>query len=223
MLISTNTTYYITDSGCNLIYILNDGWEQITTKSFKSPAYMATSSSNVYITGDFNIWKTDKDLNVLAQHNNTDNPNYRGVYYNSTNDLIYVADYSNLCIDIFDSSLKQVDVILTSYYTPWSVTGYNNRMYVGTSYMGKVLVIENKQIINIIDACNGLSDDVLSITFDQSGLMATSCYTGKLFLYNSDSTYSEKSIMTSSLPFSTAFDSKGRFIIVSYKQISIYC
>ena len=61
-----------------------------------------------------------------------------------------------------------------------------------------------------------------SILFDQSGNMATACfYSSQVNLYN-NSFYTGKSIQTAPYETSLAFDSKGRFIVVSWYQISIY-
>ena len=81
------------------------------------------------------------------------------------------------------------------------------------------LVIENQQIINTFDGC----DFVTSIIFDQSGYMATSCYgQRKLYLYDNNLSYTGKSISIDYDALTIAFDSKGRFVVVSSDQISIY-
>ncbi len=63
-------------------------------------------------------------------------------------------------------------------------------MYVGCSTGGTILVIKNNEIINNFNGCGGASDYVLSIIFDESGYMATSCYSyDKLYLYNKNLNY----------------------------------
>jgi hypothetical protein len=46
---------------------------------------------NVFITGNGNIQNIDKNLNFIKEFNNTGVQDYRGMFYNITNDLIYVG------------------------------------------------------------------------------------------------------------------------------------
>jgi len=53
--------------------------------------------------------------------------------------------------------------------------------------------------------------------------MAASCLTSsKLYLYNNNFTYSSKSISTPESPYSIAFDSKDRLVVLSSNKISLY-
>ena len=91
---SVNTTYYyVMDYGANKVYILNDEWKFFSFKTFINPAsmIMITIGSNIYLTGWGNIWKVDKDLNILINHKTTvATPGYRGISFNPSNGLIYV-------------------------------------------------------------------------------------------------------------------------------------
>jgi hypothetical protein len=59
-------------------------------ESFTYARSLITIKNYLYITGDFNVWKKDEQLNVLITHTNSI-AGYRGLYYNSTDDLIYMA------------------------------------------------------------------------------------------------------------------------------------
>ena len=86
-----------------------------------------------------------------------------------------------------------------------------------------ILVYENEILIHQFNGCDGNSDDVNSILFDPSGYMATACDpTNKLYLFSPDGSFTGKSITAPSHPLYIGFDSKGRFILISQKQISIY-
>ena len=133
MIVSTNTTYYVTDNTLNRIYILNDQWVYIGNKSFYYPMYISTIDNYLYITGKQNIWKTDKDLNVLIQYNNS-SAGYYGICYNTAKNLIYaVANYQK-SIHIFDLYLNPVDSISTLTYFPVSIAAFRNQVYVNTCH-----------------------------------------------------------------------------------------
>jgi hypothetical protein len=95
------------DTVANKVYILNDNWSYISYKTFTRPTYMITIGSSIYMTGDINIWKLDKELNILIQYNSTEStfPFYRGIYYNSSNGFIYVAPNNLTVIRVFDLNL----------------------------------------------------------------------------------------------------------------------
>jgi hypothetical protein len=216
---SSKTRYYIPDWQNNKIYILNDEYQFISQKSIYYPIGIISIGNNMYISGYANVWKTDKDLNVLLQFNKISG--YYDIYYNSTNSLMYITAFYSNSIHVFDLNLNLVDTISTPPFNPWSISGLNNRLYAGYND-GSILVIENKQIINNFNGCGGTIAFVTSIIFDQSGYMATSCITGKLYLYDNILSFTGKSISTAINPISNAFDSKGRFVVVSANQISIY-
>jgi len=60
--------YYVMDWGANKTYILNDQWSFISFKVFTTPAYMINIGNSLYMTGNLNVWKVDKDLNILINY-----------------------------------------------------------------------------------------------------------------------------------------------------------
>ena len=89
-----------------------------------------------------------------------------------------------------------------------------------------MLVYQNEIIINQFNGCNGNSDVLTSILLDQNGYMVTSCANlttkTKLYLNFQNGSFKGQSLTTPSTPYYIGFDSKGRFIQISNKQISIY-
>ena len=161
-------------------------------------------------------------LNILIQYNAIGNsPQYKGIYYNSTNDFIYVAAFSFKTIDVFNLNIKLSYNISTLAYSPWSITAFNSQLYVGT-YTGTILVIEKRMIKYTFNGCNGYSFLLSYILFDSCGLMATSCDNNQLYLYDSNGRYLNTSYPTPNNPSYIGHDSKGRFVQVSQQQISVY-
>ena len=106
---------------------------------------MITVSNSLYISAGTFIYKTDKYLNMTNKYYNA-SACYLGLYFNSSNNTIYVAEYSYFKIYVFDLNLNLVDSVSTSTYQPYSLQGYKNYMYVGIA-SGELIVIENKVII----------------------------------------------------------------------------
>jgi hypothetical protein len=151
--------------------ILNDSYGYVTEKTFPQATYMLTMNSNLYITGDDNIWKTDKNLNILITYNGSGSV-YRDINFNLTENLIYVAPMSCTYLEVFDLNLTlKYQVNLTSNQ-PHSFSEYNNELYVGI-IQGSFLVILNKIIIRSFTGCSGSA--ITSMVFDDFGLIAISC------------------------------------------------
>ncbi len=215
--------YYATHYHQDKIFVFDEDWNYVSNKSsFPEVYYMIPVGNYFYITGNDNIWKTDQQLNVSIRYNSTgSSPLYRGLYYNSTNDLIYVASSNLRVIHVFNFNLTLNDSISITPYQPWSINENNNELYVGTTN-GTMLVIVNKQIMKQFNGCNGQSVFLFSILFDDFNNMATSCANYQFYLYNTSGSYLNKSIPTDSNPMYIGLDSKSRLVVVKWAQISLY-
>ena len=65
MYLSYKISYYAIDFVENKVYILNDKWSFVSSKTFAYPVQMITIGTSLYMSGDSNIWKLDDNLNVL--------------------------------------------------------------------------------------------------------------------------------------------------------------
>jgi hypothetical protein len=218
---SGNSTLYLMDYSSNKILIFDENWVYLSKTTFNSPAYMVISGYYLYISTDTKIFKTDQYLNTLAQYNGSAASMYRGIYYNSIDDMIYVANYAKSRIEVLDTNLNLFDTINLSY-KPFSIKGLNNKILVGDSTNGVLLTIENKLITDVFDACNGENSLVSSIILDQFGYMATSCFNSYSYLYLTNGTFTGLTIPTQAYPYQINFDQNGKFIIISDFKISIY-
>ena len=151
------------------------------------------------------------------------NPAYRGISYNLSNGLIYVTTFNLREIQVFNLDLILIRSFSTSPHYPWSIIESSNRLYVRT-YGGIILVFQNEILINQFNGCNGNSDMLISILFDQNDYMATTCSdpTNKLYLFSPNGSFTGKSITTPFSPRYISFDSKGRLIEISDGTIRIY-
>ena len=219
-LVDTNTTYYALDWNGNKIIIFDSNWKYLNFTSLNKPAFMITVNSSLYISADYYVYKTDKYLNIISQHMNN-SAYYRGLYYNSSSNSVYVSGYINCAIDVFDLNLTLVDSISTSPYKPYSLQGYKNYIYVGTD-TGQFLVIENKVITKQYAICSGTF--LTSILIDHFGFMALSCNNDrKAYLYySSNMSYTGMSMTFPGIPWCIKFDSNGRLVVSLSNKIHIY-
>jgi hypothetical protein len=212
--------YYVTHYHQDKIFVFDEDWNYVSNKSsFPEVYYMIPGGNYSYITGDDNIWKTDQQFKVLIGKGSI--TDYRGLYHNSKNDLIYVAPFTLQVIHVFNLNLTLNDTISITSHLPWSINEHNNELYVGTTD-GMMLVIVNKQIIKQFNGCNQQSVKLYSILFDDFNNMATSCANYQLYLYNTSGSCLNKSIPTDSNPMYIGLDSKSRLVVVKWAQISLY-
>ena len=108
---------------------------------------MITVGNSLYMSGNMNLWKLDENLNTLIQYNATGSSGYRGLYFDSTNRFFYVGSYNLTEIKVFNQNLILNHSFSTLPYQPFSVTGYNNQLYIGSDN-GTVLVVKNEVIFN---------------------------------------------------------------------------
>ena len=83
-------------------------WWFISFERFNSPYKMISIGNSIYMTGDYNVWKLDQDLNILINYyGSSDNsPGYRGISYNPSNGLIYVVASFLFEIQVFNLYLN---------------------------------------------------------------------------------------------------------------------
>ncbi len=197
--------------------LFDEYWQYQNDVTITYLAHAITIDKELYITGNGNIQKRDQNLNLIKESNYT-GVNYRGIYYNKTNDLIYAGTQSKR-IDIFNRDLTLVGNISTPGYGPQSIAGYDNKMYVGTME-STILVIENGVIIrSFTTVCSFIT----SILIDVYGnMLVLSSINTFVYLYHTNGTYLGKTMSTSSSPWFINFDSKERLIITSQYDIKIY-
>jgi hypothetical protein len=218
MMVDSNTSYYIIDTWANHILILDINYGYVVNKGFTAPFNMVAINSNLYITGTSNIWKTDKYLNVLLTH--SESGTYRGIFFNSTENCIYVASEGYTYFQVLILSFNLKYNVSVSPKTPRSFAEYNKELYVGTS-QGLIDVIVNKVVVRSFTGCAGKL--ISSIVSDACGYIALSCESkNSVYLYYYNGTITSKSLATGTSPEYIAFDSKKYFVELSGTEIRIY-
>jgi hypothetical protein len=76
------TTYYAVDFGNSHVVLFNENWEYQTYKTTSiQGSFVKVVDNELYIVGDSNFYKTDKDVNVTESYQNS-GAVYRGLYFN---------------------------------------------------------------------------------------------------------------------------------------------
>jgi hypothetical protein len=213
--------YYVMNYNQLNILVYNENWGYQRTfkinNSF-SPTYSININGIIYIAGSFGIQKYDKYLNltkgVLVFGYE------RGIYYNPSNQLIFVASHSSNIIKIFDQDLNLISNISTSQ-RPWFLTGYNDKLVVGDDIDGKVYFYQNNSMIQSISTqCTAR---VSSVLFDDYNHMLVLCETtSRVFIYHLNGSFIGTLFLTCNQPTFLNFDTKNRLIITCKNQIDIY-
>ena len=148
---------------------------------------------------------------------------FGGIYYNLANNTFYVVSCSNQTIIMFSLEFVVLDSISTTPYYPYGIqVNNNNQMFISTTD-GMVLIIINKVIAQKFKGCINSNSSIHSILLDEYNYLAISCSDDNaLYLFNSNGSYTGMKMSALANPHFLSFDSKGRFVQISWKKISIY-
>ena len=139
---------YLINNLFGQIYMFENNWNYVANKTSFLLAYSVVKvGSNLYITSNTNFWKTDLQLNIINQLN-VYSAVY-SIYYNWAENLLYTTLIFQKLIRYYDLNLTLIGKFSLYPHIPWSINGYNNKLFVGTIH-GNVLVIANKTICLIV-------------------------------------------------------------------------
>ncbi len=198
--------------------MFNKNWEFLNIKNLAKPVYMEIVDNELYITGDHNIYKTDKNVNLIKTFTNT-GAGYRGIYYNKTNNIFYIAAEFLFKIDIFDRNLTLLFSISTGALNPYSMHVYNDQLIIGSTN-GIVFFVQNDAILKNFSTLCAQHNMVFA---DQFGYFAIACFqTSIAYIYHVNGTYMNIMMSTALQPTHMRFDMKGQFIVDTVNEIEIY-
>ena len=129
-----------------------------------SPYGLTASTSAIYtVTWGNSLFKYDLNLtqikmiygcNFVGSNNVSCLVNTRGADFDKTNNVLYVAEFYQSLIHVFDSDLARLRIISVSPFSVCSVHYHNGIVYAGSS--GNVILIINStsySMVNIIAPC----------------------------------------------------------------------
>ena len=226
MLISTKTTtFYVSDRDGDKVFMFKDNWSYITFFNFPSPICIIVVGRFLYISsGDAYIYKTSNSLNILARFTTNHFCSFSGIYFNSSNNLIYVASYVGGLNKIlrFDLNLNFYDDFTTQSYRPYSINGFKETLYVGEFFGGNIVVMIDNKIIYTFNGCLGQYSSISMIFINPNGLMVNACWDSHaVYMYYVNGTYANN-IYYTQYPKYIGVNSKGLGFVVSEYGIHFY-
>jgi len=212
------------DYGAESILVFNENWvyqRTITTSSNGYPLYRPVYSINIngsiYVTGVDVINKYDSYLSLKKQ---VSSPGYhRGIYYNSANQMIYIANLYN-GINIYDKDLNFNRTVSTNYW-PWFITEYNGQMIV-TDNSGNIYFYQSESLNRTV--ATSCTDLITSVLFDNNNQMIVSCLDSNIYIYNVDGTYTGLQVTACNgySKYFVNFDSKDRLVVICTNRVEIF-
>jgi hypothetical protein len=217
--------YYVMNFNRKNVIVFNENWEFqriITPPSTEYPLFGPAFSMNIngviYTSSDGIINKYDKNLNLIKQINSTGYN--RGIYYNPSNQMIYVAICNQNLINLFDIDLNLKSTLNTDY-SPFFITEYNSQMVVSDQNNGNIYFYQNNVIILTVSTqCRR----VATVLFDNYNQMLVLCQDNeRMYVYHVNGSYSGLSMLTKlKIRWFMNFDSKDRLVITCNDQIEIF-
>ena len=215
--LSVDAMYYVFQYHGSIVIVYNEHWEyQRSVLLPQAPTSSILANGQIY-TSNSNIIKYDKYLNITAHSN--DFSGYRGLYFNSTNGLIYSGDCSRNKIKIFNQSLSLVNSFNITFL-PCSITEHNQMIVITDQTSGFINFYQNNIFITkILTQCGS----VKSVLFDDYNHMIVLCETSYVYIYHTNGSYTGISIKgCSSYAYYMNFDSKDRLVLICSNDIDIY-
>ena len=215
---ASTTMYYVTSYHGSNVLIYNEYWEyQRIVNLQQHSSYSAYINDEIYITGDDGVKKYDKELNLIARSN--EQYSYRGIYFNNSNDMIFMANCLNHKIDKFNQSLSLVDSISIPFM-PWIITSYNGMMVISDDSTSGIIFFYKDGISTqtITTICG---NRVNSILFDNYDHMIVLCGS-YVYIYHTNGTYTGIGMNVFNESIYMNFDSKDRLIILGWYDIKIF-
>jgi hypothetical protein len=135
------------------VLVYNENWEYQRTINPPSneypstgPTYSININGSIYVTADIVINKYDSYLSLKKQ---VSSPGfYTGIYYNSANQMIYIANLYN-GINVYDKDLNFNRTVSTNYY-PWFITEYNGQMVVADYDVGNIYLYQGESLFRTV-------------------------------------------------------------------------
>ncbi len=206
------------------VLVYNENWEYQRTINPPSneypstgPQYSININGSIYVTSYDVINKYDNYLNLTKQVNSLGY--HRGIYYNSANQMIYIANLYN-CINVYDKDLNFIRTISTNY-SPWFITEYNGQMIV-TDTDGNIYLYQGESLFRTVSTF--CTSEITSVLFDNNNQMIVSCWDSDIYIYNVDGTYTGLKVNACNgySKYFVNFDSKDRLVVICDDRVEIF-
>ena len=226
--INSAINYLLLDYYNQYLFIYDDKWQFKSKLYFNyTLSYVKFIENELFITSDNFIFKSFLNGTIAIMNPSKISLYHRGIYYNETSQLFYVASYGTNkgAIQVYNRSLTWLRRIDLGVSQAYRVEEHNGRLYAGGRANGNqtsVLVFENEILVNNFTI--QCVSDITGFLFDSQNYMAILCETEKsLFLYDTNGYYYNKTIfMDRSYLMSVKIDTYDNLVVSSSTRLSIY-
>ena len=155
-LVNVNSTinYYLVDYSLKKIIVTDDKWNvKLSYTLGFSPAYITRAGDNaIFLSGNAMVYKAHLNGTIIASQPSKNSLVYRGMFYNESSQLLYVASYATNRgeINVYNQNLTWLRSIDFGSSQGFRVEGYDGRLYAGALKGGRssVMVFENEILVN---------------------------------------------------------------------------
>jgi hypothetical protein len=210
--------FYVFDFNGRTANVYNEYWEyQRSIALGFEPSYSINVNGTIYVATSGLVRKFNANLNTITSLTSR---TYRGIYFNPSNRLIYLANRLTSNIDVINENLSSNTTLTVSGMSPWFITGYNGQIVAGNSEYGNVYFFQGNVATVMPTRCTGR---VSSILFDNYNQMLVLCETNSyLYIYYQNGTFTGTSYQTCNKPIFMDFDFRNRLVITCPSNILIY-
>jgi hypothetical protein len=223
--ISCSIYFYILNSNPSIIAKYDMNWNFINfTTLVTSPKNILIINSNntkrLFVTQTNGLCEIDENLNKVKSV--TLSGSNEGLYFNSSNSLLYVSTSTFNIIYVFSLNLTLIRKISVSFPN-FSIFAFNGLMFVAT-ITSDIMVLQNEVIVyTFTTSCTSIK----ALMIDKFGIIALNCYFGSvssnITFYYLNGSFTGK---TYQIPVQYAnnfgFDHNGNWILASYSGIFVF-
>ena len=220
---SNNASYYLLDYGTSRVILYNQNWIYQSYKNLSiSKGYSIKYVENYfYFSSDNYFFKTDVNFNYIQNYTKSGGL-FKQIYFLNTTSLFYVNSFSSL-IYLFNTNCTTVSTITVTGRNLVGLNYFGNSLFVGTNSASQVLVVLTNSTLSNTFAITACTTKIYYLTIDEYGYMAVSCNADSyVAFYDYKGIYMGLGFNTTAMPFQTAVDSSGRFIVCSANNLLIY-
>ena len=151
---SNMRNYFVVDLLYDRILIFDDNWNYQKFRILPKPAYLKEVDENIFISSSNSFFKTNTNVDVIRTYQQR-GADYRGIFYEKSTELFFVASESLRRIDVFNKNLSLTKSIDMGEYVPYSINSYQkSELLIGTRF-GEILTFNNNvgKIVKVYKTC----------------------------------------------------------------------
>ena len=207
-----NRNIFLFDKDWNLKSLIDLG--SITVIS------MIGVDNQFYISSDYNAGLIHTSSNLTILHTYGVAGYYSQIAHDSKNKTIIAGNSYLRTIEIFDTNLVLLRSIKTQAFMNFGIAVYDSKIFTSSYYNGYIEVFKNEKSISYQST---VCSHLYAISLDIYGYLIVSCFIdSKLYLYDVNGNYQNKSIELPGKPFYVTYDSQGRITVAAQTKLAVY-